>query len=165
MRTIIKFGITDGVLTGYDVDNGSNHPVAGTADQLAAVVENLNAAALARVEQINADKQELEQQHAAVLAEKDAALADKDTEHAAVIAAKDAELAAAKKAFDELSAFKTAMEQRVSSVLQSGDPAQYEALAREFLTPAQEKARQEKLAQIAKLQAELAALESDIATP
>ena len=85
------------------------------------------------------------------------------TEHAAAIAAKDAEISAAKQAFAELSAYKTAMEERVSAVLASGDPAEYEALAADFLTPAQEKARQAKLAELEALKAQAAALEAELA--
>lgn len=73
-----------------------------------------------------------------------------------------AELTAAKAAFDEKAAYQAAMESRVSAVLQSGDPLQYEALARDFLTPAEAKARQEKLAQLESLKAQAAALELEL---
>ena len=76
--------------------------------------------------------------------------------------AKAAQLAALQAEFDALATLKTTMEQRVSSVLQSGDPAEYEALAREFITPAEEKARQEKLARIATLRAQADALEAEL---
>jgi hypothetical protein len=82
-------------------------------------------------------------------------LAELAAEHAAAIAAKEAELAASQTALAELTAYKDAMEQRVSAVLQSKDPAQYEALAEEFLTPAQELEKQAIRAQIAELQAKL----------
>jgi hypothetical protein len=62
-----------------------------------------------------------------------------------------------------LEAYKSTMESRVTSVLSSGDPAQYEALATEFLTPAEEKARLAKVAQLAALQAQAAALEAELA--
>lgn len=91
-----------------------------------------------------------------------ARIAEMAAEHAAELAAKNAEISAAKQAYDDLAAFKAAMEQRVSSVLQSGDPAQYEALAREFLTPAQELERQAKLAKLAEIEAEAAALKSEL---
>jgi precorrin-4 methylase len=84
-------------------------------------------------------------------------------EHASAIAAKDSELATIRSQFAELSAYKDAMVARVSAVLQSGDPAQYEALARDFLTPAEEKVRQEKLAQLEALKAQAAALEAELA--
>ena len=84
-------------------------------------------------------------------------------EHTAALAAKDAELAATKAAFAELSAYKDAMVAQVSTVLQSGDPLQYESLARDFLTPAEEKARQEKIAQLEALKAQAAALEAELA--
>jgi len=73
-----------------------------------------------------------------------------------------AELTASKQAFAELSAYKKAMETQVSTVLQSGDPLQYEALARDFLTPAEEKARQEKIAKLEVLKAQAAALETEL---
>jgi len=88
-----------------------------------------------------------------------AALADKDAAHSAT----KAELATVRAEFAELAAYKTAMEERVTAVLQSGDPAQYEALATEFLTPAQELARQAKVAQLEALKAEAAALEAELA--
>jgi flagellar biosynthesis chaperone FliJ len=74
-----------------------------------------------------------------------------------------AELTTVRQQFAELSAYKDAMETQVSTVLQSGDPAQYEALARDFLTPAEEKARQEKIARVEALKAEAAALEAELA--
>lgn len=82
------------------------------------------------------------------------------TEHAEAIAAKDTEIATLKTQYETLNAYKTEMEATVSAVLQSGDPAQYEALARAFLTPAQERERQEKLARLAALRAEADALEA-----
>lgn len=83
-------------------------------------------------------------------------------EHAEVIKAKDAELASIRALYEEKAAYQAAMETKVSAVLQSGDPAQYEALATEFLTPAQEKERQAKIARIAELKAEAAELEKEI---
>ena len=83
-------------------------------------------------------------------------------EHAEVIAAKDAQHAALRTQYDELHAYKTTMESTVSAVLQSGDPAQYEALARDFLTPAQEKERLAKVAQLEELRAQTAALEAEL---
>ena len=73
-----------------------------------------------------------------------------------------AEVADCKKSYAELEAYKSAMEAKVSAVLQSGDPAQYEALAQDFLTPLQEKERLAKLARIEQLKAETAALEATI---
>jgi protein-disulfide isomerase-like protein with CxxC motif len=84
------------------------------------------------------------------------------TDHAAAIAAKDAEIAQLTSDFAALNAYKTAMEERVSTVLQSNDPAQYVALAEDFLTPAQEKARAEKLAHVQALEAEAAALKIEL---
>jgi hypothetical protein len=84
-------------------------------------------------------------------------------EHEAALSAKNAELAVAQTALNEKIAYQAAMEQRVTSVLQSGDPAQYEALARDFLTPAQEKERLAKLARIEALRAEAIALETELA--
>lgn len=90
-------------------------------------------------------------------------------EHAAIVEAKDTEIASAKAqtqaaqtSLAEKIAYQTTMEERVSAVLQSGDPAQYEALGRDFLTPAQEKERLAKLARIEELKAETAALEAEI---
>ena len=62
-----------------------------------------------------------------------------------------------------LESYKSAMESRVTAVLSSGDPAQYEALATEFLTPVEEKARLAKVTQLAALQAQAAALEAELA--
>lgn len=83
-------------------------------------------------------------------------------EHAEAIKAKDTELASIRALYDEKAAYQAAMEAKVSAVLQSGDPAQYEALGRDFLTPAQEKERQAKIARIEALQAEAAELEKQI---
>jgi len=74
---------------------------------------------------------------------------------AAQVSAKDAEIATLTASLTALESFRDEMVQRVSAVLQSGDPAQFEALAIEFLTPAEEKIRAEKLAQLAALKAEL----------
>lgn len=83
-------------------------------------------------------------------------------EHAAVLAAKQAELNTLASAHAVLTAYQTAMQTSVAAVLSSGDPAQYEALATEFLTPVEEKARLAKVAQLAALQAEAAALEAEL---
>lgn len=110
-------------------------------------------------ETIAAQAAELEKQ-------RDAATARIDTlaqEHAAAIAAKDAELATIRATLEEKLAYQAMMEQKVATALQSGDPAQYEALAAEFLTPAQELARQKKLAELEALKAQAAALEVELA--
>lgn len=83
-------------------------------------------------------------------------------EHATVIATKDAEIKSLKTELAEMVAFRIAMTTKVSTVLQSGDPAQYEALAVEFLTPAQEKARQKLEAEIAASKAKTAELEAKL---
>ena len=83
-------------------------------------------------------------------------------EHAEAIKAKDVEIATFKQQATEFATYKAAMEAKVAAALQSGDPAQYEALAHEFLTPAQELERQSKLARIELLKAETAALEATI---
>ena len=76
----------------------------------------------------------------------------------ASLAAKDDELAAVKAAFAEKQAYQDAMVEKVSAVIASKDPAQYEQLAQEFLTPAQELAKAEIAAQIAALQEKLEAI-------
>ena len=76
----------------------------------------------------------------------------------ASLAAKDDELAAVKAAFAEKQAYQDAMVEKVSAVIASKDPAQYEQLAQEFLTPAQELAKAEIAAQIAALQEKLESL-------
>lgn len=109
-------------------------------------------------ETIAAQAAELEKQ-------RDAATARIDTlaqEHATAIAAKDAELATIRAALEEKQAYQAMMEERVATVLQSGDPAQYEALAQEFLTPAQELARKAKLAELAEIEAKAAALKAEL---
>jgi hypothetical protein len=121
----------------HAIDAPADQPRAITTEDLASLAPSINAASLAFVAGIEA-------------------------EHAAAIAAKDAEIAQLTSDYAELSAYKTAMEERVSTVLQSNDPAQYVALAEDFLTPAQEKAQQEKLARIAALKAEAAALEAEL---
>jgi hypothetical protein len=83
-------------------------------------------------------------------------------EHAQAIASKDAEIVALQQAVATLETLKTTMETRVSTVLQSGDPLQYEALAKDFLTPVEEKERLEKLARLEALRAEVAALETQV---
>jgi precorrin-6B methylase 1 len=65
-----------------------------------------------------------------------------------IIESKDGEISA-------LLALKTDMAQKVSTTLQSGDPAQFQALAMEFLTPEQDRIRAEKLAQFEALKTEL----------
>jgi phage shock protein A len=83
-------------------------------------------------------------------------------EHTEALAAKDAEIAELTARYTEKVAYQADMEAKVTAVLQSGDPAQYEALATEFLTPAQETARLAKLARIEELKAEAAALEAEV---
>ncbi len=95
-------------------------------------------------------------------AEHTQALAAKDAENAQALAAKDVEIAALKQAVAELETLKVTMEATVATVLQSGDPAQYEALAKEFLKPAELKAREAKLAQIEELRRQVAELESGL---
>lgn len=95
-------------------------------------------------------------------AEHTAILAAKEAEYRSALEAKDLELNTIKAAFEEKVAYQAAMEQRVAAVIQSGNPAEYEALARDFLTPAEAKARAEKLARIEALKAEAAALESEL---
>ena len=75
-------------------------------------------------------------------------LATIEAEHAAELATITAQLAA-------LTELQTTMTARVMTALQSGDPAQYEALGREFVTPEQDRIRAEKLAQLNALKAEL----------
>lgn len=121
----------DGQLSGcHVIDEPGGMPRAITTADLAAIAPEINAAAIAQTETLVAD-------------------------HAAALADKEAELFTAQNALAELIEYKDAMVSRVSAVLQSGDPAQYEALAQEFLTPAQELERQAILAQIAELQAKL----------
>jgi len=54
-----------------------------------------------------------------------------------------------------LATLQATMTAHVTAVLQSRDPAQYEALAIEFLTPEQDRIRAEKLAQLEALKTEL----------
>jgi len=96
-----------------------------------------------------------EEQYNAVLISTAAELQALTIAHAETIAAKDAEIATLSASLTALETFRDEMVQRVSTALQSGDPAQFEALAIEFLTPAEEKIRAEKLAQLAALKAEL----------
>ena len=135
-RIIITFE-QDGTFRGASATDFGGLPVHLEESDLAAVLPSLNTAALAKLETIEAE-------HAAAIADHVGALTQ-------MTAARDA----ARDAYEEKSAYQTAMEERVSAVIQSGDPAQYEALALDFLTPAQEKIRAEKLAQIAALKAEL----------
>jgi hypothetical protein len=72
------------------------------------------------------------------------------------------ELAETKAQLTAMQAYQTAMEAQVSTVLQSGDAAQYEALAAEFLVPATEKLRLERVAKIEALKTETAALEAQV---
>lgn len=83
-------------------------------------------------------------------------------EHAAVITAKDAEITTLKQAVATSDAYRAEMNEKVFAVLKSGDPAQYEALAKDFLTPAIEKERAEKLARAEALRAEAAQLEAQL---
>jgi len=99
--------------------------------------------------------QEKDSERDDAVAAKEAEFASERSNHTVAIAAKDAELTASKTALAELTAYKEAMIERVSGVLASKDPVQYEALANEFITPAQELERQAILAQIAELQAKL----------
>jgi len=73
-----------------------------------------------------------------------------------------AEIKAYKAQVSEFNAYKADMEKRVADALQSDDPEQYKALAVDFLTPAQERERLEKLARIALLEAEAVALKSTV---
>lgn len=70
------------------------------------------------------------------------------------------ELTETKSQLTALQEYKTSMEDQVSTVLASGDPAQFAALAVEFLVPAVEKLRLERIAKIEALKAETAALEA-----
>jgi len=90
-------------------------------------------------------------------------------EHASALKTKDKEISIKNNEIADLQTkvkaledYKAAMEQQVGAVLASGDPKQYEALAKDFLTPAEEKARLEKQAAIDKLKAQLAAMESEL---
>lgn len=87
---------------------------------------------------------------------------DRIAQASAAIETLAAENAVLKQAVAALEAYKSTMEATVAQVLASGDPLQYEALAKEFLTPAEEKARLEKLARVEALRAEAAQLESEI---
>jgi hypothetical protein len=130
MQQRILIVLNEGAFQGASITNDVGDPQPLDLAALAALVPTINSAAIAQTDLLAAD-------------------------HAAAIAAKDAELTASQAALAELTAYKEEMIERVSSVLQSGDPAQYEALATEFLTPAQELERQAILAQIAELQAKL----------
>jgi precorrin-4 methylase len=81
---------------------------------------------------------------------------------AAHLATKDSELATTQAALTALEAFRDSMVEKVTTVLQSGDPEQYAALAVEFLTPEEEKIRAEKMAKIADLKAQAAAIEAEL---
>lgn len=126
--------------------------------QLATELQDRHDQVLARLDTIVVE-------HQTALAAKDAAAAKLTADHAAILKAKDIEITRLKTQYAELDAYKTAMETKVTEVLQSGDPAQYEALAIAFLTPAQEKERQEKLARIEALKAQAAELEASLTTP
>lgn len=76
-----------------------------------------------------------------------------------IAAEKDAEIATLTESLTALESLRDNMVSRVTEVLQSGDPEQFAALAVDFLTPAQEKLRSEKMAQLEALQAEIAALQ------
>ena len=150
-RIIICFN-PDGTFRGASSTDFGGQPVEVAADQLPNI--GIDVASLARVT-------ELELQVAGI-EEKDTQIATL-TEQISDYESTKAELATARAEFAELAAYKAAMEERVTAVLQSGDPAQYEALATEFLTPAQELARQAKVAQLEALKAEAAALEAELA--
>lgn len=90
--------------------------------------------------------------NAALFAECDALKASKEKE----LAAKDEALASVSEVCQQLESLRTEMVTKVSSVLQSGDPEQYAALAVEFLTPEEEKKKAAIRAQIAELEAQLA---------
>jgi len=90
---------------------------------------------------------------------------------AAALQAKDAEIAAVNEtlaanqaSLTDMESYKADMVAKVTTALQSGDPAEFQSLAVEFLAPAQEAARIETLAKIAALKAEAAQLEAEIAT-
>ena len=74
--------------------------------------------------------------------------------------AKDATIAALTDQRNTLETLRVSMTERVASVLKSGDPAQYEALAAEFLTPEVEKKRAYLQAQAAEIAEQLASLPS-----
>ena len=78
------------------------------------------------------------------------------------LAAKDAELAATQSTLAQLESFRSSMVEKVTTVLQSGDPEQFAALAVEFLTPEEEKVRAEKMAKIADLKAQAEAIEAEL---
>lgn len=133
-------------------------------------VQNQLDQAITRIETLSAE-------HAAVIAAKDTehasavaalvaehanAIANKEFEHASAISANKSELASVKGQFAGLDAYRLSMETKVADVLKTGDIAQYEALANEFLAPTQERERQAKLAKIALLRNEALELEADI---
>jgi len=74
-----------------------------------------------------------------------------------------AENATLKAALAEKVAYQSAMETRVAEAVKAADPAKYEEIAKDFLTPAAEKERQGKIARLAQLEAEVLALEKSLA--
>ena len=127
--------IESGKLLGASVTTDTGSPVPLDLSALGKLLPEINSSAVATLDSIEAT-------------------------HAEAIAAKDAELAATKAALEELTAYKDAMVKQVATVLASNDPAQYEALARAFLTPAQEKERSAELARAEALKAEAAEIEA-----
>lgn len=122
-QIIYTIVITDGVFQGASSHTDRGDAVPLDATTLADHLPEINAAAVAKLETIEAT-------------------------HAAEIATLQTQLAA-------LTDLQTSMTARVTAVLQSGDPLQYEALGREFVTPEQDRIRAEKLAQLNALKAEL----------
>ena len=83
-------------------------------------------------------------------------------EHAKAMLAKDTEIGGLRSKVAALETLKETMETQVAKTLASGDPKQYEELAKSFLEPAEQKARAEKLARIESLKAEAAQLEAEL---
>lgn len=133
MQTIFKM-TQEELLTKYGVSDHSD-----PFGQLDAIISQKEAQILYRQQFLDAHEQALGSIEALKTAEE---------EHVTALAAKDVEIAALaplRNLYDEMTA-------KVSSVLASGDPAQFVALGQEFLTPEKERRR-------AALQAQLAALE------
>lgn len=119
------------------------------------ILGKINAGAVAKIAELEAAEKKATEDHAA-------ATKKASEDHAAALQEANNESAALKKeaadstaALAEKLAYQNEMVGKVTSALQSGDPAEFEKLAIEFLTPAQEKARAEKLTQLAALKAEL----------
>lgn len=108
------------------------------------ILGKINAGAVAKIAELEAAEKKATEDHAA-------ALENANNESAAL----KKEAADSTAALAEKLAYQNEMVGKVTSALQSGDPAEFEKLAIEFLTPAQEKARAEKLTQLAALKAEL----------